>query len=75
MGIVAGLFRELGKIGTLISYCIAYILIWVIYYPYNGYTQLAQVLIITISIFLLIPVKKNIKQIEMPLIKRVILKV
>lgn len=59
LGIVAGLFRELGKIGTLVAYALVFILLSLVYYPGRPAIEIAEILIITSSIFMIIPIKKS----------------
>lgn len=61
LGITAGLFRELGKIGTAAAYTAAYVLFTLILMPGGLDFRAVETLAVTIGLFLLLPVHKKQK--------------
>lgn len=64
LGIVAGLFRELGKVGTAIAYTIVFIILNLVLIPGGMELKTAEMLIVTIGLFLLLPVQRKQKVFE-----------
>lgn len=61
LGVVAGVFREIGKLGTAIAYLIAYIILNIAYSSSGLNLHSMEMLVITLGLFLLVPTKKRDK--------------
>lgn len=61
LGIIAGLFRELGKVGTAIAYTAIFIVLNIVLIPGGMELKTVEMLIVTVGIFLLLPVQKRQK--------------
>ncbi|PKM51502.1 MAG: stage II sporulation protein E [Firmicutes bacterium HGW-Firmicutes-7] len=59
LGVVAGLFRDIGKVGTAIAYFTAFIFLTLQYGPNGIDFKTMEMLILTIGLFLLMPTRKK----------------
>lgn len=59
LGVVAGLFREIGKAGTAIAYFITFLALTLVYGSKGLDFKTMEMLILTIGIFLLLPTHKR----------------
>ncbi|MBC7958730.1 MAG: SpoIIE family protein phosphatase, partial [Vallitaleaceae bacterium] len=64
LGVVAGLFRELGKIGTAFSYSLVFVTLTYVLIPGGLTVETIEMLIITVGLFLLLPIQKRQKVYE-----------
>ncbi|PKM95256.1 MAG: stage II sporulation protein E [Firmicutes bacterium HGW-Firmicutes-1] len=59
LGVVAGLFREIGKVGTAIAYFSAFLVLTLLYGPKGVDLKTMEMLILTIGLFLILPTHKK----------------
>lgn len=61
LGIISGLFREIGKVGTAIAYFAAFIILNLVYGTKSIDFKTLEMLVFTIGLFLIVPTKKKEK--------------
>lgn len=59
LGVISGIFREIGKLGTAIAYLIAFIVLSIAYSGSGLEFRTIEMLVVTIGLFLLVPTKKK----------------
>lgn len=59
LGVISGLFREIGKIGTAIAYLAAFIILNLAYGTKAIDLKTIEMLVLTIGLFLIVPAKKK----------------
>lgn len=71
LGVVSGIFREIGKIGTIVAYFLAYIILNFAYGSNGLDFYSIEMLVITAGLFLLVPTKKKERILKMTHIEEV----
>lgn len=59
IGILSGLFRELGKVGSIIGFSLGTVGLWYFFSPLNLDFQIVKALIVSVGIFALLPNEKE----------------